>query len=154
MSTGKKYYELTDYPKIYKDTYWGCLCDSDESPVADEIINSRNEFISKLKITGTSSDFGKSELTKGRDDTLWDHVEVYKAGKGYVMITSPYDKDFSVKRPVSTLVKVATCLDFEVYDDLYSCYTTTYIRQFESRRECKLFCQNVYTASTRTYPVM
>ena len=44
-----RYYQSTDYPDIYKHSYWGSHTTTDKSPNT-EIIKNRNEFIKRFQI--------------------------------------------------------------------------------------------------------
>ena len=73
------YYQETEYPKIYKNSYWG----SHQSPqerLTDEIIQNRNDFIKQFKIkkykTPTIAQWHKYEQEFQHQEI--DHKEYYE----------------------------------------------------------------------------
>jgi hypothetical protein len=93
-----KYYTQTDYPNIYKSTYWGAF----KNDVKEEIIYNRNRFISDFNIQCYNNRYMSSLeniLRESRNKLgrhLIDHVEHYKTYRNksgffyYVIVISPY----------------------------------------------------------------
>jgi hypothetical protein len=87
-----KYYKLTNYPRLFKNTYWGQF-DADNGLLSQSIIKNRNDFVDdyeineKVKHTKTVRKFLHHFTPKG----FIDHLEIYKnTHNDYVILTSPY----------------------------------------------------------------
>ena len=121
--------ELTKYPKIFKNIYWG-VSDSEgnEGPSSDEIIENRNAFVEEFNIIRTK------RILKTIDEDLnlgnyneFDHIEsYYTIDKKNIIISSPYspaDKDgeFHLKK------------GFTQYKKLYHKDADTYIKIYDKR---------------------
>ena len=95
----KKYnYELTDYPEIYKHTwcYWGGFINGN-SPVTQEIIDNRNDFIKEFRIRKFHSTHTISNLISNlktlshNKPTDLDHIETYVTHqKAIIVVISNY----------------------------------------------------------------
>ncbi len=115
-------YELTKYPRLYKNTYWGSF-GSDSYDVGPEIISNRNKFAEKYNLKRLTNRMYKSvakEFDGSNGNTCsFDHVEVYVDFNGnYVIVSSPYcNDDFKYLR-----------LGWSCYDQLYSGQASTYIK--------------------------
>lgn len=87
--------ELTNYPKIFNKTSWGCV---EGRQVSENIINNRNLFAHDYKIhkliTNTNnlkkiSVYGALLANDRRFGRLHDHPELYKTfDKKYIMVVS------------------------------------------------------------------
>jgi hypothetical protein len=107
--TGNKYWrDYTNYPKIYKDCYWGYF----QSEIKNEILEhepckeiakkNRNEFITKYNIIKSTNNIHRLiELNfLNRINYKVDHLESYKTRDNKIIIlSSPYmiketDKDY------------------------------------------------------------
>ncbi|GMF25768.1 unnamed protein product [Phytophthora lilii] len=116
-----KYCELTKYPKIYANTYWGRF----DGKCDEEVISNRNEFTEEFGIK--KQDMPKKlnmSIFVLRNGIYWnyiDHTECYFNGKSYVVITSPYgtyeDEDVFMR-----------ATGFSKYKKLYSQDANTYIK--------------------------
>jgi len=85
----KQNYELTDYPKLFRNTYWG----NGTFRGDEEIILNRNEFVRKYNITEHISNRPNfiADMLNRNDNPWKDHTEVYKnKDKDYVLVVSPY----------------------------------------------------------------
>lgn len=125
-------YEKTQYPKIYKKTYWGCS--SYDGATDDSIIENRNTFVVDFKIKSTidaPTESSSGIIGCGRD---FDHKEFYKTvDNKFIMLSSPY----------STAEKVKNNVHYKNFIQVYNLYTNcgsvSFIREFGSRKELKLF---------------
>lgn len=95
----KQYYEKTNYPKIYKKTYWGAFRD-DKNKVSNFVIYNRNRFIEDFNIQSYKRLVYLENIIeyyrKKIGHLIIDHVEYYKTKKyvngkfDCVLIISPY----------------------------------------------------------------
>ena len=88
-SKTKQNYELTAYPKLFRNTYWG----NGTFRGDEEIILNRNEFVREhniIEYISNPPNFIADMLNK--NDNYWkDHIEVYKnKDKDYVLVVNPY----------------------------------------------------------------
>ena len=120
----------TDYPKIYKKTYWGGF--KTNINITPEIINNRNRFIIDYSITKclgiwdipkyiekiTSYNYNVNEYL--------DHVEIYKMSNSssYLLVSSPYGDHFDVYREKGWI---------QIYP-LYSTTATTFVKFMDYER--------------------
>ena len=112
-----KNYQKTDYPKIFRSSYWGQHLFK-ESNI--EIINNRNEFVKEYNIT-------KLYEPPFQDTVYLDHEEVYRSKiiGPVVLIYSPYILDskitgFNIKN------------GFKLVAPLYCISAPTFIKVFEN----------------------
>jgi hypothetical protein len=85
-----KNYELTNYPLIYKKSYWGLtLIDNNDNK---KIIKNRNNFIENfniIKIIDKVPQYISNNYTKS---DIFDHIEIYLTNdKKYIIVSSSYD---------------------------------------------------------------
>ena len=128
MTKKRCYAELTDYPSIFRETYWGNF--DTENPLAPQIVANRNAFAVEhalIKFVG-------EEIPKSQDP-IYDHPELYRSKAGYVYIVSPYDAE-------SALDERAAAAGMTQYNQLYHPRATTYIRQFSDKREFNAWRKN------------
>jgi hypothetical protein len=95
-----KYYETTNYPKIYKNTYWGAFTD-DKNKFSNFIIYNRNRFIEDFNVQSYKRLVHLENIIKYYEkkfgNLIIDHVEYYKTKKyvngkfDCVLIISPYN---------------------------------------------------------------
>jgi hypothetical protein len=87
-------YELTNYPKIFRSTYWGNF-NARKNPTHSEIFENRNKLVNQFLIDKcVSKKYPKRiKMQIGIKDTpLYDHEEVYLDNcKNYVIVVSPYE---------------------------------------------------------------
>lgn len=92
------YYQTTDYPKIYKNAYWGthkvCTRNNDSQYPEADIIQNRNDFIKQFKIvkykrpTQRQWEIQESKHCRSRID----HREYYEdIHKRIIYVCSQYD---------------------------------------------------------------
>jgi hypothetical protein len=94
----------TDYPKIYKKTYWGAFKIDRNSNITPEIISNRNRFITDYSITKCLGCWDipkyveKMTSYNYEGNEYLDHVEIYKMSNSscYLLVSSPYDYDTDV----------------------------------------------------------
>ena len=117
----KQYSELTKYPVIFRNCYWGRISTSYE--IDDEIILNRNAFAEEFDITEYVSNEGPRNGLG-----IFDHCELYKCQSGYVYIISHQDagKDHDACAQQNGFMK---------YMNLYKNNSSTYIQKFSDKRE-------------------
>lgn len=83
--------EKTDFPKLFKSTYWG-RCEYDESEKTNEIIQNRNWFAKEYNLQGRKKETQQiMKRIKELPENLNDHPEYYvNTKKEKVIIVSPY----------------------------------------------------------------
>lgn len=89
-----KYYELTKYPNIFKNTYWGDFfinnCNNDNN-----IFTNRNEFVEKYNIKKNVSISDIPNYIYKEFENLGsarDHIECYLTNDNkYILVSSPYN---------------------------------------------------------------
>jgi hypothetical protein len=91
---GRRLNTLTEFPKLFEDTYWGRgTLDGLREDEKDEIIKNRNRFAKRYKLKNYVTPM---EQTKTARDTLlskFDHAEFYTTEDGdKILIVSPYNK--------------------------------------------------------------
>ena len=137
------FYNLTDYPEIFRATYWGSHRDYDNG--IKHCIANRNYFVKDkkiLKVCKLTSLIEKKIAKKYFESkfewvetgtTDWaDHLEIYKTkDNNIIIIISPYDKSFEL------YLKLAK-LGWMRYNDLYSNGATTYILEI-NKEELKKY---------------
>jgi len=132
----KFYYEMTSYPRIFKNTYWGDFKVHDDDEYLSEIFKNRNEFVEKYGIIKLANcpNFGNYQINGERE---FDHVELYKTNHDFVLITSPYVGEIGSER--DDFLTVEFCkLGFEVLPPLYP-YAKTFMKRFAKMMDVKKF---------------
>jgi len=126
MNDHLKVEDLTKYPHIFRNVYWGNFTARDDSAGHPDIISNRNKFIEQFGIVGplaAKTDIFAAYMQKG-NDTEVDHPEYYRTDKGgVVVICSNYEKE-----PPKELGLVP-------HAHLYTPTSTTYIKQWDSVAE-------------------
>lgn len=126
----KYYYEMTKYPKIFQQTYWGNFAiDLENDEIERDIIKNRNKFVEEYNIKNYDKDVMPLKIIS----PLFDHMELYKCKEGYVYITSPYSENS----------KAAGRCKFYEYEELYAYTAFTYIKKFKDKNEYKAFFNNL-----------
>jgi hypothetical protein len=116
------YSSLTEYPKIYSKTYWGAFSKDPEQPI---IVN-RNLFIKKYNIKIYKRLNRKMFHFYDYRERILDHVESYITKNKYVIIvTSPYAFN-------------GNSTGWYEIEQLYSSYTTTFMKVFKDNKEIHL----------------
>jgi len=121
----KRKCSLTNYAKIFSETYWGYQQSTDK---CNEIGENRNLFVEEFNI--------KKHIDVGRANSnidLFDHCELYKCKKGYVYISSPsIDSDY----PQAEMFEK---MGFSKYHNLYANTHLTYFKKFSDKVEFNHF---------------
>lgn len=135
-------YQLTKYPKIFDNVYWGHFKFEPDEDETKEIINNRNEFIEEFSIVrqkkilvrhlkklhkqGFPTDiFDHSNEMSG----LVDHRECYYTGKvtrKHILIYSPYCKN------EDEITEFFVNYGFNEYKPLYAGNARTFVRVFDA----------------------
>lgn len=123
-----KNYELTKYPKLYKNTYWGGFVSSKEED--GKIIKVRNNFAENFKLI-------KNYKNKGyRPGQIFDHLEVYqKEDKSCIIVVSPY---IELDKEAFELGFIKLCKPF------YSKNAYSYYKEFNNKRAFGIWLKNLY----------
>jgi hypothetical protein len=133
---------LTNYPALFRHTYWGCFEISDDSGKPD-IISNRNEFVEEFKIVKQGA--GKRVYRAANRDyrgRLEDHQEIYTtAGGGVVIIVSPYSKVIS---------QALLDIGFKQYKQLYHASATTFVAHYASKAAALAALKSVKEVSTES----
>lgn len=91
-----KYYELTAYPNLFKNTYWGNFTyDENNNLINQRTIFFRNCFIKDYEIVKyvklSNAKNVHKFITEFCPEGFIDHLEIYKNSyNDYVILTSPY----------------------------------------------------------------
>jgi hypothetical protein len=91
MIGGKQYYECTDYPKIYRNVYWGAFRTDSSGERPQSITDNRNRFIVDYGIKKYKALNSKLESIQQKETVYMDHVERYATNDGFIIVTSPYN---------------------------------------------------------------
>jgi len=99
------YYNLTDYPKIYRTTYWGNFRYREDNFISKDIIENRNNFIKDFDIKSHGKSLPKYMLNKcHKHINVGDHVEKYKTNDNkLIIINSPYGSSEKEKKELEEL---------------------------------------------------
>lgn len=123
----RKHYERTNYPDIYRKTYWGM---GERENMDGAIIDNRNRFIRDNNIykclKGIYLPKYLQRMTGKKNgeycNNMYDHVEYYKTRDNvYMIISSPYNRDVSLD----------DCYEKVGWKKIYNLYTmdsTTYVK--------------------------
>ena len=96
VNHNKHFYQYTKYPHKFKRTYWGNFTLTNNWNNFNEIIENRNNFISKYNIKKRMDYCYCPNYIKKEFNILnhGDHNEIYLTNdKDYVLITSPYGSE-------------------------------------------------------------
>mgnify|MGYP006291291231 CR=1 FL=1 len=156
---GKSYAQLTNYPSLFKYSYWGSfVCDdydNDQRNDLLEIVNNRNIFVNefdiKARITVRDVPYWANHdnamqqyINFGQYITYFDHMEAYEIikGKYYIIVSSPY----------SSVIHDETILDksgFIPYKKLYNKRADTFIKHCRIEDYKHQFCGDVGYSETK-----
>lgn len=136
--------EQTNYPQLFKETYWGCTTESEA-----DIIDNRNSMVEKFNILDYHHHKDSAMIGKkyARERNLgyclqhvqlkysdgFDHLEFYRIrgeSKKFIMFTSDYNRHDMSK------------LGFEKTIPIYHKNATTWFRIFENNQEYRQFVRN------------
>ena len=128
MYDTNKYADLTRYPKIFKNCYWGnfTFTKNTNTTLTPTIIENRNRFVEEFSVR-REKDLPQRIIKQigfkdylARQDGL-DHIEYYyTTTKQHIIVTSPY----AIKLKDEILEKYQLTL----YKKLYAADAVTYIR--------------------------
>jgi len=125
----KYYSQLTKYPRIYNDVYWGNFVyepSSVHNMINGNIIENRNKFVEDYNIksrpkNGIPYKIKEKYITtiQEKEGKIFDHIEYYYThDKKYILVSSPYnDKD-----------EIYSNLGWEKINKLYCTCASTYIK--------------------------
>ena len=124
-----KFYELTNFPKIYKNTYWGRFTDDCDK----SIIENRDNFIINYDVKACVK--MPQYIERVIDDEkqilgsyFYDHLEFYKTNHNeYILICSPYG-DWDDKFHSFGWTRI---------NQIYSPSASTYMRTFQMKNKNK-----------------
>ena len=129
MTTDNRYfYELTKYPKLFNDTYWGGFKWENELILTGmiDVANNRNQFVEKngiikrIRLHPTRMKKYLKQFELPQPD-MRDHIEHYKTRNGFICcIFSNYENT----------INPDICIQhgYTQTDNLYSSETTTFIK--------------------------
>lgn len=149
----KSYCEMTKYPEIFRETYWGIFKHDERDTYYLPMFENRNRFIEnfpmiKKNINWTKSNrkefFGPLFERVVADGTSVDHCEYYDTGYSIIGISSHYCNESNH----ATWQKYG----FRLIDPIYSLEQSTYMyeyfyksladeKQLKESREMKLMCE-------------
>jgi hypothetical protein len=133
-----RYYEKTNYPQLFKKTYWGTFNADTDPNYSSKIVANRNLFVENYKIISVLEPKDRDVVRNSCD--LFDHDEYYKTRDGkVVLLTSPYPNRF--QNP--SLVTLAERLGFKQVFDLYCEKADSYIRFFDSVKDFHIFIKDI-----------
>lgn len=117
-------YQLTNYPFIFKNTYWGNFNNANSN-----IIENRNRFVEEFKIKRYNYKIGH-DLKLHYNDPIFDHVEFYNTIDGkIIIISSPYAPNVSDAK--------YEYYGFNLYSQLYTTPAITYLKEFDNLKAYK-----------------
>ena len=131
----KTYADATDFPKLYSKVYWGWF-EYVVNPPDQDTLDARNYFAIRFDLQKNIS-----QRPLGYPwglPNIWDHVEVYQARDGKVLIAvSPYAREAAALEEAG-LVKCERAI--------YGAGTNTWYRVFDDKRAYRKWAKGV-TAS-------
>ncbi len=125
------YYDMTEFPKLFKRTYWGNFQTEHEEEDHSIFFKHRNDFVRLFNITRQVTlipQYVNQHLQMLRDQKmrLVDHVECYYTReKYYVLVVNPYCEPGQVD--YEQRVEAAAKVGFQRYKTIYNSGTTTFI---------------------------
>ena len=140
----KKWAELTKYPGLFENVYWGWFVDKGNNPPDPGIVDNRNAFVVEHQITKCLVTYGRQrdQFLNGLERRKefghkGDHIELYRDAQGrFIILTSPYDRapDYTTDPEIPKAMKA---LGFVIIPQLYSEATTTYMVKFDTVQSFK-----------------
>lgn len=139
-------FQVTDYPKIYRDTYWGNFLY--DQIIYGNIINNRNQFVIdyKIKAIGKGKALNDFECNRrnGYYQKLFDHCEIYRTHDNkYIFIISPYGTIDDLNKHID-INKFQNTFGFKVIDPLYSKHAITMISIIDNLKQLKLLTHKLF----------
>lgn len=127
-----KYYELTKYPKIFSDSYWGNHEVTDDIKL-ENIILCRNAFVEFFRLSECVDNAKPS-----RPLPMFDHCELYKSDFGYIYIVSPYNRSCDNDSDSYGFIKGA-----KLYDE----NAETYVKSFNNKNDFDAWIKKIEAIS-------
>lgn len=135
-------YERTQYPSIFKKTYWGTFrhIPNSSQDISQSIFDNRNRFVKDYKIRRVHRRFRKYKEcnTFYQHKKYYDHVEFYETiDKQIVMVVSPYNSLSDIQ---DDLINDGFTISYKLYVD----FATTAIKylDFENEEWSQKKCRN------------
>lgn len=134
-------YQMTNYPTIFKNVYWGNF-EYNISMYSNICIN-RNRFINEYDIK-QFNDYNFEELSQeinkfislainSKDREFFDHYELYKNNNNeYILIVSPYNH---LKNPKQYIYKY----NFDIIYPLYADNAYTFIKIIKNKNDVNFY---------------
>lgn len=119
--------DLTRYPKLYKNTYWGSFAETDRTSEVAKFRNTLANFFELKKYVNNSGRKPKGDL--------FDHIELYQTQKGsYIYFTSPY---------VSCDARALELGFTKLKKPFYSEVAFSYFKTFANKKEYNKFIKSL-----------
>ena len=142
MNNHHNYYQLTNYPHVFKKSYWGNFVINENEINTNhnilEIVRNRNHFVEDFQIQR----FGKLPQTKQckmnkvhniydrNTNRYYDHCEVYYTfRKTHVVIMSSYITEALGEELYQKVIQWYQERGFRLYHPLYTLSATTFIKE-------------------------
>ena len=140
--TDQYYYQLTNYPHVFKKSYWGNF-QMNENVINTshnmlEIILNRNHFVEDFQIQrfGKLPKLKQCKMNKMHNiydrsnNHYYDHCEVYYTHrKTHVIIMSSYITESDRSELYQKVINWYHERGFQLYDPLYTLSATTFIQE-------------------------
>lgn len=158
----KQNYQLTKYPSLFENTYWGGSKVGTYCDYGSDIYNNRNAFVEQYHIQSSVSELPKRKqdlidnvfkIYTDRDE-FYDHVEHYvTTSNKYVSVLSPYIEH---KDPYFQNFLAKT--NFKLFKPMYSGSTSTFIIDvsdgFISEKQTKIMALHQFMENLNQEPNM
>jgi hypothetical protein len=132
--------ELTNYPKIFNRTSWGCV---EGRPITENIINNRNLFVHDYKINKLITNTNNLKKISVYESTLanhpryrkfCDHSELYKTIDGrYILVMS---SGFGTREEEEDF---CDNIGFIKINPLYSESATTFVKDLTNLKKSQIY---------------
>ena len=134
------YYQLTNYPHVFKKSHWGnfMIMEFDINHNILEILRNRNQFVEDFHIQrlGKLPQLKQCKMNKmhniydRNNNRYYDHCEVYYTfRKTHIIIMSSYITEDVDDALYQKVVKWYQERGFRLYDPLYTLTATTFIQE-------------------------
>ena len=140
--TDRYYYQLTNYPHVFKQCYWGNFQMNENELLSThnmvEIIQNRNHFVEDFQIQrlGKLPQLKQCKMNKmhniydRNNNHYYDHCEVYYTHrKTHVIIMSSYITESVGAELYQKVINWYEERGFHLYDPLYTLSATTFIQE-------------------------
>lgn len=129
--------EATDYPKIYKNVYWGNHTTSVKHPISSVVLKNRNDFIKEHGIVAqknASGSFHYNKIaTKNHYTQLMDHKESYEDAIGRIVYV--YSRHPSSIKPIPLYRQIKP---------IYATDQHTMMCKYETPKSTRLLMKTIY----------